>query len=191
MKIKEPNAFRFPYQAAFNQERFLRKRQRMSGCGPTTAACLSYYLRRTPGQSKPSPQESLDLMEKMWERMPPTLLGLFNPYRFKHAFLKHTREEGLSLRAKVIPIIVRKRPQYVIQAIRESLSQNIPVPFLHLIGQTSSFDTWHWITLIGLEDGPHPRKAEFYDNGRIVEADLVEWMTKPFALGAFICFTKK
>lgn len=190
MEIFDRSKLLLPAGAGFDQDRFLRPRQRLSGCGPTTAAALAYYLDPQASKATTNGLRSLALMDDMWTRMPPTLLGLFNPWRFRRAFLRAMAEKGLALEGRVVPVVGRsRRPHEVRALVGQSLAQDIPVPFLHLYGQNPWLDTWHWMTIAGLEDGPDGRQALIFDNGRFYETDIVRWLEKGPAFGAFVCFS--
>lgn len=187
MDIMHREKLRLPPNTTFDQDRFRHPRQRLSGCGPTTAAALAYYLTPSQAGSVPSETKTLGLMEDMWRAMPPTLLGLFNPYRFQRAFVTKMGTQGFHLKSQVVPVLGRtKDTKRIFELIQASLAQDIPVPFLHLYGQNPDVDTWHWMMLVGLEEGPYGRKATIFDNGRFFSTDLRAWMESFPALGAFV-----
>lgn len=64
-----------------NQEWYRTKWRRLTGCGPTAVTNIIYYLNYTRGvypqdESPPTKNESLSLMEEIWEFVTPTLRGI-------------------------------------------------------------------------------------------------------------------
>ena len=87
MSITNPDLFKVLDESTHktiygcNQEWYSTEWQRQSGCGPTTASGIIFYLNNTRsilelGQGIKSNKDCLSLMEEMWEYVTPTKEGM-------------------------------------------------------------------------------------------------------------------
>lgn len=180
-------------QRGVDQEWYAGYRQRLSGCGPSTATnILRYYSDRLtlpmPAQTK---EEARALMELVWDYVTPTLMGLNTTQRYVEGIDKLQAEKGWGLSCRRLDISARldERPDaaQVASFIREGLAADCPIAFLNLSrGSLENLDQWHWVTLVALEEDGEQLWAEAVDNGRMLRLDLSLWLETTTRGGGFV-----
>lgn len=186
-----------------NQVWYKTKWQRLSGCGPTVAANLFYYLNRPFNsyelETTPISKEKwVSLMEDVWKFVTPSLRGVYKTKMFYEPMLAYTKFKGLNVQEHVleIPKDKSRRPEFasVLGFLEEALAKDAPVAFLNLCnGEEKNLDRWHWVTLIALEYREDKNKAfaSILDEGRIKIIDLGLWYHTTTLGGGFVYFTEK
>lgn len=176
-----------------DQEWYTTRWQRLSGCGPTTAASLS-LLQFFP--SVPLNQESaLKRMEETWQYVTPNLRGVDTLERFKNGFSTYLSDHTIKHTVHCLPIPKSKDKRPVIEDairfIREALEKDIPVLFLNLHnGQVRNLEAYHWVLITALRcTADHTVvEVEIVDGGKVFFIDLILWLTSSRAGGGFLNF---
>lgn len=171
--------------------RFSRKR----GCGPTTASNLLWYLGQTRPECEPllpaktpSAEDLFGLMFRVYSFVKPTVAGIFRPDRFAWGAARYGAACGVYLRARVLPVSVRKSRRPTKETVRDflfaALQDDLPVAFLNRSnGKVPHLSRWHWVTLVGADEN---LQAEMYDQQRHETVDLDRWLEKSLLGGAFV-----
>lgn len=183
-----------------DQEWYVSEWQRLSGCGPTAAANIIYYLSRT----KPSIWKAmihnnkascLSLMEEMWKYVTPNEEGVDTTKRFYESMLAYLESLGLTVSAEVCDIPEEKplRPELgvVLAFLKQAMAQDAPAAFLNLCsGGVENLETWHWVTIIAIEYAEDGSKlmAEILDEGALKTIDLALWYKTTALGGGFVYF---
>ena len=135
--------------------------------------------------------EYLDFMKKVYEYLYPHPGGLM-----ADGFAEGIR--GLALKYKLkldteclkIMISRKLRPplEEVSAFIKTPLQADLPVAFLILSGGcVSVLDTWHWVTILGLDE--EKGSVQITDNGKVFTAELGPWLETSIMGGAFVRFS--
>ena len=141
-----------------NQEWFPDLWARQAGCGSVTganmAACFSLnrpeYSSLAPDcQPVMAKADYLSLMQEMYRRMKPGLMGYPYPAKLARAFSAYSKEKGLSLAPHVVCSWKDWKEGYAL--VKQSLDSGSPVGFLILAHRAPELkeDIWHWITICG------------------------------------------
>ncbi|GHU68769.1 hypothetical protein AGMMS49983_21690 [Clostridia bacterium] len=164
-------------------------------CGATVGANIFGYLTRTQGDkqiAEPGDLQRkagfLEFMKKAYPFLYPRAMGLM-----AEPFMQGAEEFGASfgvpMRAERLKVPIgrscRPSAEKLTAFIAESLRRDIPVAHLVLSsGQTPTLDTWHWITIIGVDE--ETKIIDFIDNGVRLQADLTRWLETSILGGSFV-----
>lgn len=180
-----------------NQEWYMRKWQRMSGCGPCAVANVIHYLNQEQqGSSNLSKSEYLILMNDIWKYVTPGIGGVSSTDMLCKGVNKYLQFKNLHMKLDYIDIPKKKeiRPEFSLVStfLINALNNDTPVAFLNLEhGTVYELDSWHWVTIISLEyetiDGPV--FAEILDGGLIKKINLSNWYQTTKLGGGFVSFT--
>ncbi|MCX7773006.1 MAG: hypothetical protein N2376_07840 [Clostridia bacterium] len=178
------------------------KWQRISGCGPTAASNLMWYMIRSqPELQSLSHSEQNDrnsfvaLMSEIFTFITPGMGGVNTSTIFTEGALKYAAAHGVALKPHVMEI--RKRPfkrpssDEVSAFIHSALQANKPVAFLNLSnGKLTNLESWHWVTIIALEtvENTGAMTALITDQGLTFEIDLTKWLKTSILGGALVWF---
>jgi hypothetical protein len=186
-----------------DQEWYSEEWQRMAGCGPTCAANVTSYLAFT----RPSlralyigddmRQRSFTAhMQALYTHVTPGSMGLNRPEMFAQGVVAFAESRGLRL----IPHLFeahgyqqRNRPPVEEMAafVQQGLERDCPVAFLNLTkGRVKNIQGWHWITIIGAEDGANSLTAVASDEGKQISFDLRLWYLSTRMRGGLVYFTE-
>ena len=183
-----------------NQLWYPKKLQRLSGCGPTVASNIFFYLshpKNMPELSKsPTKEDWIAFMEKMWGIVTPSLLGGVNTTEmFFKPLLEYIKKQGFDLQYYVceVPKKMSNRPDLsqVVHFLDRALSKDAPVAFLNLCnGEVNNLDRWHWVTIISLEyhEPENIAHVNILDEGEIKKIDLALWLRTTTRGGGFVYF---
>jgi hypothetical protein len=184
-----------------NQEWYTKVWQRLSGCGPTVASNLIFYLylaRQTldSGQSFISKRICLSLMEEIWEYVTPRVKGVSTTEMFYKAVLAYAKFKGLDVQYRFFDLpknkLSRPRLSALLKFLDEALGKDAPIAFLNLCnGAEKILDRWHWVTIISLEyteNGDHAF-VDILDDGQIKKINLALWYNTTSNDGGFVYFT--
>ena len=179
-----------------DQEWYATRRQRMSGCGPTTTSNLIWYLCATRpdvcgGLFDPCDcrrTEMLRLMETMWYYVKPGMHGVNRPSLLADGAVRYAAVRGVSLNARVLDVpedpSLRPSPARTLAFLCEAFADDLPVAFLNLSnGALQNLDNWHWVTLIAADSTLH---AEMYDQSARTIIDVKQWLDTTTKGGAFV-----
>lgn len=182
-----------------NQEWYTKKWQRMSGCGPSTVANIIYYINRTRNlSSNPSDltkNEILNLMNEIWNYVTPGLLGVSSTGRLCKGVKKYIHFKNMNINLDFLDIPKKKalRPeiQTVMTFLLNAIEMDSPVAFLNLDhGTIRELDSWHWVTIIALEDEQDETNAfvTILDGGLEKRINISEWLRSTKLGGGFVSF---
>lgn len=179
-----------------SQEWYPRRWERASGCGPTTASNLIWYLARSrPGQQTPCGASGNDkgrfveLMREMYALMPPGIGGVNKSTIFTAGIARYSKIHDAAMPPRVLEIPAKryKRPDIdtVSNFIITALQSDVPVGFLNLAsGTVRDLEAWHWVTIIGFDT--EIMAAVVLDKGRTVAVSLDEWLQTSRLGGAMV-----
>lgn len=169
---------------------------RMGGCGPTAASNLLWYLAATCPQScgrlfdgdgtqRPDMQR---LMNDVFAYIKPGMRGVDKASMLTDGAIRYGAGRGVALSARVleIPAAQNRRPdmQRVYGFLAGAFADDLPIAFLNLSnGAVRNLDNWHWVTLVGVDEG---LRAQMYDQGRRQAIDLALWLETTTGGGAFV-----
>jgi len=205
--ISEPNSLKLlderNHKAYFgcHQEWYATEWQRLSGCGPTVACNMIFYLNNTRstfglGENSNSKDSCLSLMEEIWKYVTPTKEGIPTTKMFYEALLNYTKAKELNVAYGFcdVPEDKSRRPELseIINFLESALIKDAPVAFLNLCnGQVKNLDRWHWVTIISMEYAKDENLAfvNILDEGLIKNIDLALWYNTTTLGGGFVYFT--
>lgn len=179
-----------------SQEWYREKWQRMSGCGPTAASNLIWYLARSrPGlralcdASGVGKEDFLGLMGEVFTFVTPGMGGVNTASLFTSGAIRYGEAHSIPLISNVleIPGMPCNRPKQdtLREFILTALQADLPLAFLNLSnGTLTDLESWHWVTIIALDDDA--LLATISDQGRIFDIDLSEWLRSAVLGGAFV-----
>ena len=184
-----------------DQEWYSTEWQRRSGCGPTAASNIIYYLTHK-GQTAKSEQdivcksECSSLMEEVWNHVTPTTEGIPTTKMLCEEMLSYIKSKGLEFEYRLmdIPKDSDRRPKLleVLDFLETALSEDVPVAFLNLCnGDEINLERWHWVTIISLEytDKDEQICIDILDEGLIKKIDLTLWYNTTKRGGGFVYFS--
>lgn len=170
--------------------------KRMSGCGPTAASNLLWYLcasrpercRDLFAGDAAERSEMLRLMEAVWHYVTPGMRGVDRPAMLADGGVRYGQKSGVTLRSDILEISALKseRPdkKKVSVFLAEAFARDLPVAFLNLSnGTVRNLDNWHGVTLVSVDQ---KLQAEMYDQGRRQIIDVALWLETTTGGGAFI-----
>lgn len=185
-----------------DQEWYRTKWQRLSGCGPTVATTILYYLRRSrpasgPDNSPLNRSGCLSLMEEVWQYVTPKLSGIPTTKMFYDDVLAYAKAKALNLKLDVIDIPGNRslRPEFrrLLMFLADALRSDAPIAFLNLNnGDEKQLDSWHWVTIISLEYAEDESTAftEILDEGIIKKINLAQWFQTTTLGGGFVSISQ-
>lgn len=159
--------------------------KRTSGCGPTTASSMLWYLARSRqidalcevgNADKPC---FLRLMDAVFACVTPRAIGVYSTKIFMRGVHRFGELRGVALKTRAlnIPPLFWKRPKPEVMRdfILKALQQDLPLAFLNLSkGALTNLGGWHWVMLVALE--PEAMTATICDHGITKEIDLGLWL---------------
>ncbi|MGH4125543.1 MAG: hypothetical protein ACREV6_21735 [Clostridium sp.] len=183
-----------------NQEWYTTEWQRQSGCGPTTASAIIFYLNHSRSifevdKEISSNESCLSLMEEVWKYVTPTKEGIPTTKMFYEDVLAYTKSRGLNVNYNFLdlPKDKFKRPKLseVLMFLQDGLINDAPIAFLNLCnGDEKNLQPWHWVTIISLEYSEDGKSAfiKILDEELIKKIDLVLWYNTTTIGGGFVYF---
>jgi hypothetical protein len=179
-----------------SQEWYSTEWQRRSGCGPSVASDIFFYLCGRPGDGK-SPryrEECSALMEDVWKYVTPTDRGIPDTEMFCGALCSYALSKGALLNyfSCGIPREAASRPSSgeIASFLRTALSADRPVAFLNLCnGKEKNLDRWHWVTVVSMECD-RPVVLRVLDSGALKAIDLALWRDTTTDGGGFAYFSR-
>ena len=170
--------------------------QKLSGCGPTAASNLIWYMSRTrPGLKTLCDVGAgdyghfLELMLEFFSHLTPGLKGVNKSWMFIDGITRFCAARNMTLgsRALEIPKELHERPgiDSAGSFITAALQADAPLGFLNLnSGTLADFEDWHWVTIIGYD--AEETAATITDKGRVQHVDLSEWLKTSKLGGAMV-----
>lgn len=184
-----------------NQEWYSTEWQRLSGCGPTVATNIIYYLTRKgkvspAGQGMACKTECSALMEDVWKYVTPTTHGIPETKMLIEAMLSYVQSKKLNFEYQFLDLPEDRdsRPTLaeVLDFLETAFIKDAPVAFLNLCnGGEQTLDEWHWVTIISL--GYRDKEEQIYvnilDEGMVKKIDLALWYNTTTLGGGFVYFS--
>ncbi len=197
LKIIDKNTNRTYYGC--DQNWYASEWQRISGCGPSVACNLIFYLRYSrnvlSAEGFNSKESWLSLMEEIWKYVTPSLHGIPTTEMFYQAVAAYARLKGLNVQYYFCNVAKDKpdNPSLseILKFIAGALLNDAPVAFLNLCnGAENNLDRWHWVTIIALEqtEGKNDIFVNILDEGRIKRINLKLWYDTTTLGGGFVYF---
>ncbi len=168
-----------------NQEWFMTEHQRLTGCGPSVAANILFYLGKKKiknfyGGSK---YDLLKVMEEAWRYVTPAENGIPSTDIFCTKLKRYLDVQGGSYEFFVLNIPPDKsgRPTLheVIQFIVRGLQEDTPIAFLNLDnGEEQDLEPWHWVTIavVYFSEREDTAWIDICDEGIVKRIDLKLWL---------------
>ena len=171
-------------------------RARLSGCGPTAAANLLWYLAVSrpqrcgalfTGNAQHKP-EMVRLMRQVWRFVRPAPWGMARGQSFARGACRFAAARGVSLQAELlqVPAAVARRPSdaQLYDFLAKALAADLPVAFLNRSnGAVRNLPGWHWVTLVAVQPD---LQAVMYDGSKSQVVDLALWLSTTQKGGAFV-----
>lgn len=182
---------------------FPKRWQRLSGCGPTVATNLYFYLshNRVPLElevGSDSKENWVSLMGEIWKYVTPSMRGVNKTSMFYTPLRTFMKTKGLDVEYRFCDIPKQKsqRPEFeeTLDFLEEGLINDVPIAFLNLDnGEEKNLDRWHWVTIISLEYAEDGTSAfvNILDEGQMKKIDLALWYKTTTLGGGFVYFTRK
>lgn len=173
------------------QEWFQKRWQRMSGCGPTTAASLFYYQQRRCGGQMATREDILSLMNSFWQHVTPTWKGVYSTDYYISRVQSYAQANGISVMASALDVpkerSARPSPDTMLAFLFQALEQDLPIAFLnHHNGSEKTLFSHHWVVIVSLNCSPDGCIAEFLDQGIVKRIDICRWLTHTKTGGGFV-----
>lgn len=181
-----------------DQEWYQSHWQRISGCGPTAASNLMYYISRSQQAASGvtianNKEKCLTLMEKVWGYVTPTQQGVDTTKRFMDSLGRYLDELQLKAELRVLNVAkdIKNRPtvEDVVTFIDQAMRNDAPVAFLNLCnGDETALEEWHWVTVISLEVSEDTSQVyvEILDESQIKRINLSLWLSTTTRGGGFV-----
>lgn len=172
-----------------DQEWFPLLWQRKAGCGPTTATHLVLYNRH---DSRPSNKpDMVRLMDTMWTHITPGIMGVHLVSQFTKGLSRFLAEHALPYSITSITVAKDRTKrvgfEQIVSFIEGALLIDQPVAFLNLSsGEVKNLDSWHWVTIVGLEHTENGVLIHVYDGGTQWVIDLKLWYETTVRSGGFV-----
>jgi len=185
-----------------SQQWYTTEWQRRSGCGPTAASNIIFYLEHIQSnfdleQSYNCKANWLALMEEMWEYVTPTKHGINTTKMFYESLLTYAESKGLNVEFDFCDLpedkSLRPKLSEILNFLEKALSKDVPIAFLNLCnGEEKNLERWHWVTIISLEYEEYEKSAviKILDEGQIKKIDLTLWYDTTILGGGFVYFTR-
>lgn len=175
-----------------DQEWYHSKWKRLSGCAPTVASNLIYYLNKSH-EGHPYKKYLSALMEDVWKYVTPSIKGVNSIDRFCKGVLSYSKSKGLNVQYRYInlPRTLSQRPSLleIIAFIEGGLARDIPVAFLNLCnGKVDNLYSWHWVTIISIEYAEDMSSTfiDIMDEGIVKHVNLKLWSQTTTRGGGFV-----
>jgi hypothetical protein len=167
--------------------------RRMSGCGPTAASNLIWYL--SPDNFKSSGWDGYQaLQNEMFSFVTPGMGGVNTAALFTDGLERYAKAHGIELTTHALELpgfigklrdIMCHDTERVSEFVLNGLRSDCPIAFLNLSnGNQTQFESWHWITILALEH--ESMTARVSDQGRAFDIDLAAWLRTSLLGGALV-----
>lgn len=176
--------------------------QRLSGCGPSAASNIFFYLSHSQStlqleEGFNSKEAWLSLMKEIWKYVTPSIRGVNTLKMFYEPMLAYTKTKGIHVEYRICDVPKDKslRPHLkdVVNFLEEALEKDAPIAFLNLCnGEEKNLDRWHWVTIIALEYSEERDNVfvDILDQGEIKRIDLALWYQTTTLGGGFVYFAR-
>lgn len=183
-----------------NQLWYKDKWKMQAGCGPTNASQLVWYLSKSNSSYasllknlNTSKEDFVELMNKIWDYITPTYLGVNNVDIFKEGLKKYFIDNGLEL--EVVSLDLRKKGlnnksfEHINRFMIDRLSNDNLVAFLTLSkGKENKLYNWHWTTIV--EYDSISNEAIIIDANRKFNINIKNWYETSLLGGGLVAIDK-
>lgn len=176
----------------YDQEWYDQYRQRLAGCGPTTAAVLAAYLNQKEWHiNTPEQKSAIALMNMMWQYVTPRMRGLYKVRWFRDGFRSYMKAHSLLGKVEILRVLpfhlmtpsVKKAGQFIAEGIQD----DCPVAFLNRHdGGEPALSTWHWVPVTAIEFCDGDCLCTIWDGGRAGVFSLSNWLKRSRFGGGFV-----
>lgn len=170
--------------------------KRLSGCGPTSASNVLWYIQKTRTDNfaniylnnANNKKEMLDFMNEIWTYITPGTKGVNNPDIFTKGIEHFASDHQIKLKTNVLnvgqEVGMRPTKAQVLAFLTEAICNDLAIAFLNLSnGSVKNLDNWHWVTLVGIDQN---LQATMFDQGLRQVIDLDLWLDTTTLGGAFV-----
>lgn len=183
-----------------NQKWYTTVWRRLSGCGPTVASNLFFYLCQSRSnfgirQNSLTKKTCIVMMEDIWKFVTPTITGVSSTKIFYQGVLSFAKSKELNFEYEYMDLPKDKssRPGLpeILKFLEEALFKDTPVAFLNLCnGAEKNLERWHWVTIISLDDMENENQVfiNIVDDGQLKKIDLALWYNTTTKGGGFVYF---
>jgi hypothetical protein len=207
ISIRQPDLLLISDQAlnvtAFgcDQDWYAEHWMRQAGCGPCTAATILYYLARSRSfldhlytASSHAKEDFTHFMTDIWHYVTPGTMGVNEASILAEGVTAYAANHNIVLRAEICKVPSRQKRQDDFIGFRDFISNGLendcPIAFLNLSnGKLENLDSWHWVTITGLQSDGLSDQAIIADSGERKVIDLDRWYQTSFLGGAAVWFT--
>ncbi len=179
-----------------SQEWYADQWKRMSGCGPTSASGIVWYIARTrPDMSGlceiggGAKDDFINVQEKMFSFVTPGKMGVNTTAIFTDGITRYAESKGLKLRVASLDVTPKPLGRIPAEKLRgfltAALEEDAPVAFLNLSnGMLRNLESWHWVLITALE--ADSLTATICDQGKELTIDLARWLGTAALGGGFV-----
>ncbi|WP_026884658.1 hypothetical protein [Clostridium akagii] len=181
-----------------NQEWYGTDWQRRSGCGPSVASNIVFYLNNNKTISDAeknvnTKNKCVSFMEEVWEHVTPTNEGIPTTKMFYDHVVAYTKSKGLNVKYGFCDVpedkLLRPKLSKILDFLEEALIKDSPIAFLNLSnGDEKNLEPWHWVTIISLQFTENKKSAfiKILDEGLIKNINLELWYNTTTLGGGFV-----
>lgn len=180
-----------------DQEWFATERQRLTGCGPSAAANILFYIERKENNDCCGRDRAdlLSFMEEAWQTVTPQKNGIPSTALFQEKVDQYAKLHRKQFYYSVLDVSSQqsKRPSLfkVIGFIRQGLRADVPIAFLNLDhGIEENLESWHWVTIAGMTYSENEQVVQVFicDEGITKLINLKLWLETTVQGGGFVYF---
>ena len=185
----------------YDQEWFDDEWQRLSGCGPTSAAQVLSYSEFRDGLLDVSTTANhalaLERMNVVWNYVKPRFGGgVYKTQWMERGLSRLFDDKNLPYEVHMLNVspfsASRVEVEAAAQFIHDALSQDVPVAFLNRHkGKEPALYTWHWVPIYRMFMDGDDIRCGIFDEGEIRDFSLVHWLKDTILGGGFCYITKK
>lgn len=177
-----------------DQEWYRMEQQRLTGCGPSVAANILFYISRKRKENccGKSREDLLRYMEMAWQYVTPLSNGIPSTALFREKMEHYAANQNENFQFFIldIPSELKRRPILceVIQFVQKGLCADTPIAFLNLDnGAETALETWHWVTIAAIyTEEPDTAEIDICDEGIKKRINLSLWLKTTVQGGGFI-----
>ncbi len=171
-----------------NQDWYNSYIKRLAGCGPTTASTITMYELNKLNYHEYTKKEFISLMKDLWKYITPGMMGVDTVNKYKDGYDKYLKTSNLNISKSKILILDTASIDEIEKYLQEAIKTDHPVAFLNLNnGSEKQIDSWHWTTIVSLENINNNLYVEICDEGLLKKVNLSNWLNTS-SRGSFIYY---
>lgn len=176
---------------------YATKRQRLTGCGPSVAANLLFYMQRKENAAccEATKESLLGLMNEIWSYVTPEFNGIPSTALLQQKLESYAAILSKRFQFRVFNVpkdpIQRQLVDQLVRFLTEGLLDDCPIAFLNLCnGAVDTLEKWHWVTIVDLnyDKDTGTAYATICDEGVCKRIDLGLWLQSTTLGGGFLYF---